>query len=168
MCSSDLLVVISSGARDLQFLAEMQIPRFARNDNRYGVIRRIVKERNLVLPRAGTGAVRASAGATRSCRHRGRRIPLGRNGKHREFRLQLLALTFRATGFLFPVNKSFKLVLAFLADVLEDRHPGLRAEKFSFLFKIKMWVLRNHLSRTSHSCRGAFCAAATRRPSPAS
>jgi len=47
---------------------------------------------------------------------------LGRDRKYGELGLQLLALALRAFGFLLAENERLELVLAVLADVLENRH----------------------------------------------
>src|SRR5260370_25657256 len=61
-------------------------------------------------------------GSRRGHRRRSRRPAFGRDGKHGELRLQLPALALRAHSFLLAENQSLELVLAFLADVLEDGH----------------------------------------------
>ena len=78
----------------------------------------------LVFPGAGTGAVGAAATATGTRRHgrRGRRGSFGRDGKNGQFRFQLFALAFGASGFLLAVDESLKLMMTFLANVLEDGH----------------------------------------------
>src|SRR6202162_1134229 len=77
-----------------------------------------------IFERAGPRPASVPACSTRSrAGHRRRRRPaLGRNGKHGELRLQLPALALRAHDFLLAENQSLELVLAFLADVLEDGH----------------------------------------------
>jgi hypothetical protein len=45
--------------------------------------------------------------------------------------LQLLALALWALGFLLAKDQRFELVIAFLADVLEDRHEENSAKKIS-------------------------------------
>src|SRR6202048_5369082 len=78
-----------------------------------------------IFKRAGARPASVAACSTRSRRgprRRSRRPALGRNSKHGELRLQLLALALRAHGFLLAENQSLELVVAFLADVLEDGH----------------------------------------------
>src|SRR3984893_7018014 len=78
-----------------------------------------------ILERAGARPASVAACSTRSRRgqrRRSRRPALGRNSKHGELRLQLLALALRAHSFLLAENQRLELVLAFLADVLEDVH----------------------------------------------
>src|SRR5580700_1495140 len=69
---------------------------------------------------AGTSGVAAGA----ACAHGTRRTSgtLRGDGKDTKLRAQLLALTLRALGLVAAEDQGFKLVLAFLADVLENRH----------------------------------------------
>src|SRR6267378_6883087 len=119
-----------------------------------------------VFQRAGSRPASVAARPTRSRSHRHRslgcRSALRRNGKHGELRLQLLALALRALGFLLAEDQSLELVLAFLADVLEDGHSRkLPEENCCLQFKLKPWVLRKHTRRHAPSHHGAGCAAAT-------
>jgi hypothetical protein len=71
-------------------------------------------------PRIATGA--ASAGGSRRAPAAFRGHALGRHGKNAKLRAELLALTLGALGLVAPEDKGFKFVLAFLADVFENRH----------------------------------------------
>jgi hypothetical protein len=55
---------------------------------------------------------------------------------------QFLALAFWAFGFAAAVNQRFEWMIAFLADVLEDRHKQLLTLKGSYPFKIRVWEQR--------------------------
>jgi hypothetical protein len=50
------------------------------------------------------------------------RSALGRYRENGKLRLQLFTLTLRAFSFLLAEDQSLELVVAFLADVLEDGH----------------------------------------------
>jgi hypothetical protein len=54
---------------------------------------------------------------------------------------QFLALAFWAFGFAAAVNQRFKLMIAFFADVLEDRHTLLLTINGLYPFKIRLWEL---------------------------
>lgn len=75
-----------------------------------------------VAERAGAGTARIAAGSTgpRGCRCA--RAALGRHRKDAELWGQLLAVALRALGFVAAKDQGFKLVLALLADVFENRH----------------------------------------------
>src|SRR5260370_30472154 len=117
-----------------------------------------------IFERAGPRHASVAAGSTRSRRghrRRSRRPALGRNSKHGEPRLQFLALALRAFGLLLAENQSLELVLAFLADVLEDGHEENSVKRIAVLqFKLKPWVLRKHTRRRVPSHHAAGCAAA--------
>src|SRR5713101_390710 len=122
----------------------------------------------LVIERTGARAARIAAGTARPRGRGGGRAALCGYGKHRKLGCELLALTFRAGCFVLAENKRFKLVLAFLANVLEDRHGTTPDGKSLSLFKIRWWILRNHLRSQRPSCHAVGCAADTCRPWPAS
>jgi hypothetical protein len=61
----------------------------------------------------------------------GGRSALRRHGEDRKLWLQLLALTLWTSGFLLAEDQRLELVLAFLADVLEDGHEENSTEKVS-------------------------------------
>jgi hypothetical protein len=75
-----------------------------------------------VAERASAGTARIAAGATCACRSGRGRGTLGRHSEHAELRVKLLALTLGALGLVASENQGFKLVLAILADVFENRH----------------------------------------------
>src|SRR2546427_5838539 len=76
----------------------------------------------LVVERTGTRSARIAAGAAGSHGHGGSCAALCRHCKDGELGCELLASTFRAGCFVLAENKRFELVLAFLANILEDRH----------------------------------------------
>ena len=80
------------------------------------------RRKRLVVERAGTRSARIAAGSARPRGHGRSRAALPGHREYRELRGELLALTFRARSFVLAENERFKLVLAFLTDVLEDRH----------------------------------------------
>src|SRR6267378_1035902 len=80
------------------------------------------RRKRLVVERAGTPSARIAAGSARPRGHGRSRAALPGHREYRELRGELLALTFRARSFVLAENERFKLVLAFLTDVLEDRH----------------------------------------------
>src|ERR1700682_5064609 len=87
-----------------------------------------------IFERAGPRPASVAACSTRSRRgprRRSRRPALGRDGKHGELRLQLPALALRAFGLLLAEDQSLELVLAFLADVLEDGHEENSVKKIA-------------------------------------
>src|SRR5258706_16145749 len=111
------------------------------------------RRKRSVVERARTRSARIATGTAWARLHRGSRAAFCGYGEHRKLRGELLALAFRARGFVLAENERFKLVLAFLADVLEDRHlttpdkfarsawkPALRSGWL--LFKIRWWRLR--------------------------
>jgi len=75
---------------------------------------------------ASAGAARVAATAAWTCRRSSRRSFRG-HGKHRKLRRELLAVAFGTLGFVAAENERLKLVLAVLANVLENRH-GLLPE----------------------------------------
>src|SRR5712692_8875690 len=103
--------------------------------------------------RARPASVAARPTGTRRLRRErrlGSRSALGRHGEHGELRLQLLALALRALGFLFAEDQSLELVLAFLADVLEDGHEENSAQKIAvFYLKSKRGHFANPRPDTS-------------------
>src|SRR5258706_16323171 len=80
------------------------------------------RRKRSVVERARARSARIAAGTAWARLHRGSRAAFCGHGEHRKLRGELLALAFRARGFVFAENERVKLVLAFLADVLEDRH----------------------------------------------
>jgi hypothetical protein len=83
-------------------------------------------------------------------------------GKHRELGLQLLSVALGTRSFVLAKNQGFKLVIAFLADVLQNRHdrPLLRSSLTSIIvcgqpgccpsylpIRINLCPMRNSLSR---------------------
>src|ERR1039458_732254 len=76
---------------------------------------------------AGAGAPGIAAGSAGAagwgCR---RRRALCRDREDRQLRFQFLGVAFRALGFFLAVDELFKLVMAFLADVLEDGYGRLQ------------------------------------------
>src|SRR6185369_5190587 len=98
---------------------------------------------------ARPGPARITTGATGFRRRCGGGASLGADGKHRKLRRQLAAVALGTLCLLLPIYKRFKLVIAVLADVLENRHRwhssggSLRRQNHlkSYPFKIKRWRL---------------------------
>ena len=76
--------------------------------------------------RACARAAGISAGSASTCGGCRRRRAFRRYGENRELRLKFFVVTFRAFGFFLAVNERLELVMAFLADVLEDGHERLQ------------------------------------------
>jgi hypothetical protein len=72
---------------------------------------------------------RIAAGPARPRRPRGSRRALRRNGKHRELLGQLLAMALGTRGLIAAIYQGFELVITLPADVLKNRHEGLRPAK---------------------------------------
>src|SRR6266481_7676417 len=74
----------------------------------------------------GTGPRPARVTARPACSRRRRRGARGRDlggyGKRRELRRELPAVALRTLRLLVAIHQRFKRMIAFLADVLEDRH----------------------------------------------
>jgi hypothetical protein len=71
---------------------------------------------------AGTGAARVAAGATGTARAGGLLRFFSADGEAGKLLAQSFALAFGACGLFVSQNNGFKLVVALLADVFEDRH----------------------------------------------
>jgi len=75
-----------------------------------------------VAERAGARTTRIAAGSARTGWPGGGRRALGGDGEDRELWLEFPGVALRALGCFLAVDKSFELMMAFLADVFVDGH----------------------------------------------
>jgi hypothetical protein len=82
----------------------------------------VSRRKAALIHRAGAGAARVAAGPARAAWAGGFLRFLSAYGEAGKLLAQPLALTFGACGFLVAQDDGFKLMMALLADVFENRH----------------------------------------------